>query len=66
MNSLAVKKKMPLVKASSSSLPPKYLDFVDYLVNFELFYRHVSNLSILSNKDLDSVKTRTKEVALRN
>ena len=57
---------MFLVKASNSSLPPKYLDFVDYLVNFELFYRHVSNLSILSNKDLDSVKTRTKEVALRN
>ena len=42
-------------------LPPKYLD---YAVNFELFYRNICNLGILSNEDLDFVKTRTKEAAL--
>ena len=46
------------------SLPPKYLDYADYLVNFELFYRNIRNLGILSNENLDFVKTRTKEAAL--
>ena len=46
---------------SNFSLPPKYLDFGDYLVNFELFYRNIRDLSILSNEDLDFVKTSKKK-----
>ena len=45
-------------------MPPRHLDYTDYLVNFELFYRNIRNLGILSNEDLDFVKTRTKEAAL--
>ena len=52
-----------LVKGLNFSLPPKYLDYADYLANFELFYRNIRNLGILSNEDLDFVK-RTKEAAL--
>ena len=40
------------------------MDYADYLVNFELFYRNIRNLGILSNEDLDFVKTRTKEAGL--
>ena len=43
------------------SLPPKYLEYADYLVNFEWLYRNIRNLGILSNEDPDFVKTRTKE-----
>ena len=42
-------------------LPPKHLDYVEY---FDLFYKNVRNLGILSNENLDFVKTRTKEAAL--
>ena len=40
------------------------MDYTDYLVNFELLYRNIRNLGILSNEDLGFVKTRTKEAAL--
>ena len=40
------------------------MNYADYLVNCELFYRNIRNLGILSNEDLDFVKTRTKEAAL--
>ena len=53
-------KKRLLAKRLALSLPPKYLDYADYLVNFELFYRNIRNLGILSNENLDFVKTRTK------
>ena len=53
-----------LAKGLNFSLPPKHLDYTDYLVNFELFYRNIRNLGILSNEDLHFVKTRTKEAAL--
>ena len=46
------------------SLPPKNLDYVDYLDNFELPYGNIRNLDISSNKDLDFVKTKTKEATL--
>ena len=45
-------------------LPPKYLDYGDYLFSFELFYRNIRNLGIFSNEDLHFVKTRTKEATL--
>ena len=51
-------------KGLDFSLPTKYMDYADYLVNFQLFYRSIRNLGILSNKDLDFVKTRTKGAAL--
>ena len=38
--------------------------YVDYLAHFELFYRDIRNLEVLSNEDLDFVKTKTKETAL--
>ena len=34
------------------------------MVHFELLYRDIRNLEILSNEDLDFVKTKTKEIAL--
>ena len=53
-----------LVKGLNFCLPPKQLKYADYLVHFELFYRDIRNLEILSNEDLDLVKTKTKETAL--
>ena len=52
-----------LAKGLNFSLPPKYLDYADYLVNFELFYKNIRNLRILSNEDLDLIKTKTKTKA---
>ena len=45
-------------------LPAKQLFYANYLVHFQLFYKDVLNLEILSNEDLDFVKTKTKETAL--
>ena len=53
-----------LAKGVNFSLLLKYLDYADYLVDFELFYRNIRNLGIFSNEDLDSAKTITKEAAL--
>ena len=53
-----------LVKGLNFCLPPKQLKYADYLVHFELFYRDIRNLEILSNEDLHFVKTKTKETAL--
>ena len=39
---------------------PKQLNYVDYLVHFDLFYRNICNLEVLSNEDLDFVKTKPK------
>ena len=46
------------------SIPCKKLDYVDYLVQFELFFRDIHNLEILSNENLDFVTAKTKEAAL--
>ena len=43
------------------SLPPKYLEYGDYLVNFEWLYRNIRNLGILSNEDPDFVKQEQKK-----
>ena len=58
-----IEKKL-LAKSLNFCLPPKQLKYADYLVHFELFYRDIRNLEILSNEDLDFVKTKTKETAL--
>ena len=54
-------KKSFFVKGINFSLPPENLDYVDFLVNFELLCGNIRNLGIFSNEDLDFVKTRTKE-----
>ena len=58
-----VEKKL-LAKGLNFCLPPKQLKYADYLVHFELFYRDIHNLDILSNEDLDFFKIKTKETAL--
>ena len=60
MNCLNVKKSL---NGLTFNLPLKYLEYADYLVNFEWLYRNIRNLGILSNEDPDFVKTRTKEAA---
>ena len=50
-----------LAKGLSFYLQPKYLNYTDYLVNLDLLYINFRNLGILSNEDLDCVKTRTKK-----
>ena len=44
--------------------PPKQRKYADYLVHFKSFYKDIHNLDVLSNEDLDFVKTKTKETAL--
>ena len=46
------------------SLPPKQLKYADYLLNFELFFRDICKLDILSNENLEFLKTKIKDVAL--
>ena len=48
----------------TSIIPVQDPSKTEYLVDFDLFYRNICNLGILSNEDQDFVKTRTKEVAL--
>ena len=62
--SRAETEKSLLVKGLSFSLPPKKLSYSDYLVNFELFYRSIDNLKILSEDNLDYIKTKIKDLAL--
>ena len=52
-----------LITGLQFSLPPKKLNYADYLTNFELFYRSIRNLDVLSNGDLDFVKTKIKNAA---
>ena len=46
-----------LSKGLNFSLPPKQLKYVD-LLDFELFFRDICKLDILSNKDLEFLKTK--------
>ena len=52
------------MKSLSFSLPLKKLSYSHCLVNFELFYRSIDNLNILSGDNLDYVKTKIKDLAL--
>ena len=56
--------KSVLGKGFSFSLPPEKLIYSDYLINFELFYRSIDNLNILSGDNLDFIKTKSKDAAL--
>ena len=42
----------------------KQLSYSDHLINFELFYRSIDNLKIISGDNLDFIKTRIKDTAL--
>ena len=41
-----------LTKGLNFSIPCKKLDYADYLVQFEVLFRDIRNLDILSNEDL--------------
>ena len=62
--SLTEVEKSILVIGLIFSLPPRKLSYSNYLVNFELFYRSIDNLNILSGNNLDYVKTKIKDLAL--
>ena len=47
-----------LAKGLNFCLPPEQLKYANYLVHFELFHRDIHNLEILSNEDLDFLKTK--------
>ena len=64
--SLTEAEKSLLVKGLSFSLPPKQLSYSDYLISFELFYRSIDNLKILSRDNLDFIKTRIEDTTFRN
>ena len=53
-----------LTEGLNFNIPCEKLGYADYPVQFELFFRDIRNLDILSNEDLDFVKTKTKEAAL--
>ena len=53
-----------LQKGLNFSIPPKNLNQVDYLVNFELFYKDIPNRQVLSAEDLDFINSKTKDIAL--
>ena len=52
---------MLFVKDLIFILAYQHLDYTEYLVSFELFYRNLGNLVILANEDIDFVKTRAIE-----
>ena len=53
-----------LVTGLNFSLPPKKLNYSYYLVSFELFYRSIDDLRILSRDNLEYIKTKIKDLAL--
>ena len=54
------------MKCLNFFLARKELDFTDYLVHFEFFYRNSRNLGFLSSEELDFLKTKTKEKSSTN
>ena len=64
--SLMEAEKSLLVRGLSFSLPPKKLSYSDYLINFDLFYRSIETLKILSEDNLDYIKTKIKYLALKS
>ena len=53
-----------LVKGLSFFLPPEKFSYSDYLIKFELFYRSIDILNILSGDNLDFIKTKIKDAAV--
>lgn len=52
------------MKGEKFSIPPEKLNYIDYVVNFQLFYRIIYNLDSMSNRNFDFVKTKIKVTAL--
>ena len=52
------------MKGLNLTIPPKKLNHADYLVNFELFYRDIRNLEVLSAEELDFIKAKTKDIVV--
>ena len=53
-----------LSKGLNFFFPPKQLKYADYLLNFELFFRDICKLGILSNENLEFLKIKIEDVAL--
>ena len=65
--SLSDTEKSLLVRGLWFSLPSKKLNYADYLINRELFYRSIQNfvvVDVLLNCGLDLVKTKIKNAVL--
>ena len=61
---LSKAEKSLLVKSFNFSIPPIKLNHAHYLANFGLFYRDLCKVQVLSAKDIDFIKTKTKDIAL--
>ena len=55
-------KKSLLFKGLNFTIPPKILEYTDYLLPFELLYHDIHNLDI-TNENKEVLKTRTKDCA---
>ena len=53
-----------LTERLNFSIPCIKLDYADYLVQFELFFKDIRNLDILSKEELGFVKAKTEEAEL--
>ena len=56
--------KVLLSKGLNFFLPLKQFKYADYLLNFELFFRDICKLGILSNENLEFLKIKIEDVAL--
>ena len=63
---LSAQEKSILARGLNFSIPPRKLDYVDFLVSFELLHRNVCKETIApeSKMDKDFVKTRLKNIAI--
>ena len=63
---LSAQEKSILARGLNFSIPPRKLDYVDFLVSFELLHRKVAKETIApeSKMDEDFVKTRLRNIAL--
>ena len=57
-------KKSLLVKVLSFLLHHKKLNYSDYLIDFDCFYRSIANLKVLYGDNLDFKKAKIGDVAL--
>ena len=53
-----------LAKGFNCFLLPEQLNYADFLVYLDLFYINIFNLEILSEEEINFVKTKTKETVL--
>ena len=63
--SYQIVKSLFLLKVLNFSILCKKLDYADYLVQFELLFRDIGNLDIMSNEDLDFVKAKSGQSLIK-